>query len=281
MYVPGYLLAILVSYLTRRKLIVRYKGSHSSPRTLDSGATQGAKTGNIIFIVKFNGALLRPIIPRPFMRNHSQGTFPRPFSRNHAIQEKYIDDQAIAASINLKKSLTVETATRPFPLNFHERFGLKIETHDNILQHEMDRFYSFANSNHLKVNERKTCVMLFSKSQTLDFPLEYHIGYSDILTEKFSTKLLGVILNNQLTFEENTQYIVKRASRKLWLLRRLKQLGLDETTVLQFWTAECRPKLEYMAPLWTGSLTVQQSRTIESVQRTALAICQDGGWGLS
>ena len=171
MHVPGYLLAILVSYLTRRKLIVRYKGSHSSPRTLDSGATQGAKTGNIIFIVKFNGALLRPIIPRPLMRNHSQGTFPRPFSRNHAIQEKYIDDQAIAASINLKKSLTVETATRPFPLNFHERFGLKIETHDNILQHEMDRFYSFANSNHLKVNERKTCVMLFSKSQTLDFPL--------------------------------------------------------------------------------------------------------------
>ena len=104
MHVPGFLLAILVSYLTRRQLIVRYKGAKSTPRTLDSGATQGAKTGNLIFIVKFNGALLRPPIPRPI-------------TRNRAIQEKYIDDQAVAASINLKKSLIKETEARPFPLN--------------------------------------------------------------------------------------------------------------------------------------------------------------------
>ena len=287
MHVPGFLQAILVSYLTSRKLIVRHNGAISSPRTLNSGATQGARAGNIIFLVKFNGALLRPLIPRPIgnqtnqQPDQSDQSAIRPISKNKVIQEKYIDDQTVAASINLRKSLTQETEKRPFPLNFHERFGLKIKPSENLLQYEMDRFHTFANANNLKVNEKKTFVMFFNKSRTLDYPVEYQVGDSDILSEKSSTKLLGVILSNTLNFEENTQYIVRRASRKLWLLRRLKQLGLDEDTTLQFWTAECRPRLEYMAPLWTGSLSVQQSRSIDSVQRTALAICQDAGWGLS
>ena len=89
MKAPNWLLVIMISFLTSRQLRVRYKGSTSDPRELDSGAPAGCRTGNLIFIVKFNGALLRPPIPRPI-------------SKNTAIQEKYIDDQSVAASINLR-----------------------------------------------------------------------------------------------------------------------------------------------------------------------------------
>ena len=65
MHVPGWLLLILVSYLTERSMYMRYKGSTSSRRLLPGSTPQGALLGILLFIIKFNGALLRPVIPRP------------------------------------------------------------------------------------------------------------------------------------------------------------------------------------------------------------------------
>ena len=83
MKVPGWLLVIMMSFLTSRKLMVRCKGATSLTRTLTSCASAGCRTGNLIFIVKFNGALMRPPIPRPI-------------TRKRAEQVKYIDDQFVA-----------------------------------------------------------------------------------------------------------------------------------------------------------------------------------------
>ena len=88
------------------------------------------------------------------------------------------------------------------------------------------------------------------------------------------------MINNKLNFQNHVEYIVKRGNYKLWLLRRLKQLGLNCNSVLEYYTSEIRPILEYAAPFWTGSLTIKQSKSIESVQRSALAICLHE-WDLS
>ena len=64
MHVPGWLLLILISYLTERSMFMRYKGSCSSRRFLPGSTSQGALLGILLFIIKYNGALLRPLIPR-------------------------------------------------------------------------------------------------------------------------------------------------------------------------------------------------------------------------
>ena len=245
--------------MTSRQLRVRYEGSTCDPRESDSGAPAGCRTGNLIFIVKFNGALLRPPIPRPI-------------SKNTAIQEKYIDDQSVAASINLRKSFIKDPVSRPKPLNFHERFELIIKPEENVIQLELDKLCFFTNTNKLRINKLKSSVMLFNNSQTMDFPPEIRVQNSEFFNEKTSTRLLGVIINNKANFEDNTRELVRRGTKKLWLLRRMKQLGLDPATVLKYWVSECRPLLEFSCPLWTGSISKQQSRTLESVQKSALAI---------
>ena len=138
----------------------------------------------------------------------------------------------------------------------------------------------FTDQNLLKISQIKSSVMLFNKSATLDFPPEIRIGQTEYLTEKTTTKLLGVHINNKADFKDNTREMVRRATKKLWLLRRLKQLGLESSTVLKYWVSEGRPLLEYACALWTGSLTVLESRTLESVQRSAMAICFNR-WDLS
>ena len=52
--------------------------------------------GGLIFIIKFNGAFMRPPIPRDISG---------PISKSKSEKVKYVDDGTIAVSINLKTSL--------------------------------------------------------------------------------------------------------------------------------------------------------------------------------
>ena len=65
MKVPGWLLLILISYLTERKIIIKFRGVLSGLQSLFGSFPQGAVLGVILFIIYFNGAALRPDIPRP------------------------------------------------------------------------------------------------------------------------------------------------------------------------------------------------------------------------
>ena len=63
MHVPGWLLKILTSYLSERSMYLRFDGASSSEKLLPGSSPQGAYLGILLFIIIFNGALLRPRIP--------------------------------------------------------------------------------------------------------------------------------------------------------------------------------------------------------------------------
>ena len=107
---PAYLLRICISFLTERSLVLKYKGNISSPRSMDAGAPQGTLLGVIFFIVKFNGALLRPQISRLSFSNE-----------NLYKKAKYMDDTSVAVRISLKEHLKPDPTSRPKPLKFSER----------------------------------------------------------------------------------------------------------------------------------------------------------------
>ena len=55
-------------------------------------------------------------------------------------------------------------------------------------------------------------------------------------------------------------------------LKILKRCSLNSDDLLFFYTTVIRPILEYACPAWHNSLTNEQSRQIESVQKRALSI---------
>ena len=63
MHTPAWLLNIVISYLSERSMVVTYNNAKSSKKTLPGGGPQGAYLGGIIFIIKYNGAFLRPPVP--------------------------------------------------------------------------------------------------------------------------------------------------------------------------------------------------------------------------
>ena len=83
---------------------MKYKNTKSEKKMLPGGFGAGTWLGGLLFIVKFNGACMRPPIPRPI-------------SRNYGMQVKYIDDASQMASVNLKKSYKF-TQTNKLVLKF-------------------------------------------------------------------------------------------------------------------------------------------------------------------
>ena len=50
--------------------------------------------------------------------------------------------------------------------------------------------------------------------------------------------------------------------------------------MLQYWVSEGRPLFEYSCPLWTWCISVLQSRSLDAIQKSAMAICYNS-WDLS
>ena len=258
MQTPTWLLALIVSYLTKRSLILKYQKSEAKPKDLPGGFGAGTWMGGFLFLVKFNGICLRPPIPRPI-------------TGNATIQLKFIDDSTKAATINLKSSLIPDPVARPFPLQYHERTNMILNPNENILQEELDRFGKEIAENKLVINNKKSLIMLCNPSKKYDFPPEFTIGPSKILEVKSSMKILGIIVQDDLRWCEQVAEMTKKASKKIWVLRRMKKLGLDEKTICNFWKAEGRVHLEAAAVAWTSSLTMQQSRHLQRVEHRAVA----------
>ena len=91
------MLRIIFSYLSGRTLLVNYLGVSSSPKALPGGAPAGCYLGGLIFVIKFNGALMRPKIPRLNSLTSK--------ANNNFGHWKYFDDATVATTVNLRRDL--------------------------------------------------------------------------------------------------------------------------------------------------------------------------------
>ena len=144
-------------------------------------------------MVKFNGALLRPDIPRPF-----PSPVPIMSSKSTSCTVKYIDDASQACSINLRKALVPDRIDRPHPRNYRERTGHVLLPELNQLQVDLDNLKQFTDNNKMVINEKKTLIMSFNFRTSLDFPPELTIGGSEHLEVVRHTKLLGIVVSDDL-----------------------------------------------------------------------------------
>ena len=59
-----------------------------------------------------------------------------------------------------------------------------------------------------------------------------------------SCKLLGVIIQSNLKWNENTDFICKRAFDRMWMIRRLKVLGANTDELTDVYNKQVRSILE-------------------------------------
>ena len=135
----------------------------------------------------------------------------------------------------------------------------------------MKEVSKYALENEMKLNKDKTKVMLFNSARQSDFMPNIEVDGQNLdVVEEF--KLLGVMISSNLKWQANTDYITKKAFSRLWMIRRLKNLGLNLSSLVKVFTTQVRSVLEFGAVTWHPMLTTANSKSIERVQKAALAI---------
>ena len=265
--VPSWLLKIVISFLSNRKMVIRYKGETSSLKKLPGGGPQGALLGLLLFLVLVNDIGFND----QTNENGELITCKRRVKDFNELHLKYVDDLALLESIPLGTQLSRLPFDAPQPLAYHERTGHQLLPQNSKVFQSLIETEKYANQNKMKINYKKTKLMLFNPSKTKDFLPRFVLNNHELdLVEE--TKLLGLVIRSDLSWTSNTLYMVKRASKKLWCLRRLKNFGATTKDLLDVYVKQIRCLLEYAVTVWQPSLTVEDSLKIERVQKSALAI---------
>ena len=143
----------------------------------------------------------------------------------------------------------------------------------NELQDDLISLSRFTDDKLLRIKEKKTQVMKFNFAKNHDFPPELEIKHFREMVEVTSdTKLLGLILTNDLKWERNIDCICAKAFKKMWTIRRMKVLDVDPHILLDVYIQETRSVLELAVPAWHSGFTKKQAASIERVQRVAVSI---------
>ena len=88
----------------------------------------------------------------------------------------------------------------------------------------------------------------------MDFMPEFEIDGNEIdLVEEM--RALGLILRSDLKWSSNTEHITIKGYHRLWILRRLKNLGADKLRLIDVYIKQVRSVLELAVPAWHPGLT--------------------------
>ena len=153
-------------------------------------------------------------------------------------------------------------------------FGTPIDNDEpdfSALQTIMDNLQQWTAANDVTINSTKTVVMHINLGANDTHPPAITLG-RDVLQVVGAYKLLGITIDNELNWKTHVSTIIQSSSYRLYLLRRLKSLGVPPAELKEVYTTFILPKLTYASPAWASSLTYTQSTLLEKVQKRACRI---------
>ena len=85
-------------------------------------------------------------------------------------------------------------------------------------------------------------------------------------------RLLGLLLDQHLSWWPMVEDIARRARNKVWHMIRLRENGASQSQLLTVYIARVRSILDDCSPVYCGLLNGSQRQKLESVQRLAVAV---------
>lgn len=137
------------------------------------------------------------------------------------------------------------------------------------MQSALDDLITWSDCNYMNINCKKTKEMICGPLRKQP-PPPLLISNQNV-EQVTSFKLLGVTINNALKWDDHIAAVTSKAAKRLWFLKKLKRAGVSQADLVYYYQAVIRPVLEYACPVWHTSITGQQSKKLDSIQRR---VCQ-------
>jgi hypothetical protein len=245
------LIPILIDFLSKRSMKIKFNQKHAGPFKLVGGSPQGSLIGQTAYTT-----------------GSHDNTDPINISEEDEYQ--YIDDLNLLELIFLTDVL--------IQYNFTEHVASDIGINQRFLPPSITQTQTYnegialwTHQNLAKLNSAKSSYMVHTRMKE-DFATRFTLDNSHI-GRKDTIKVLGVWLGvDPSCWDKNTKEIVKRCYASMSLLTKLKYAGLSRKKLINIYCLFIRSSAEYCSVVWHENLTVAQSNAIERIQVVALKI---------
>ena len=216
--------------------------------TLIGGGPQGTLLGGIEYIVQSNNNA--DVVPE-------------------TDRFKFIDDLSVLQLICLS-GLLVEYQCRDHVPSDIATDQLFLPTDSFQTQDQLNKISEWTNENLMKLNAAKSNFMIFTRSKE-KFTTRLAVNGQN-LDRVSVTKLLGVWIQEDISWSKNCQEICRKAFSRLSILTKLKYVGTSQKDLVDIYVLFIRSVAEYCSVSFHSSLTQEQSRKLEGIQRTCVKV---------
>ena len=123
----------------------------------------------------------------------------------------------------------------------------------------------------MKINSSKSNYMIFSRCME-DFTTRLTLD-NEKIDRKPINKILGVWLTEDAgNWNKNVSEICKKAYGRVSMLSKLKYAGVSKEDLIEIYCLFIRSCAEYCAVVFHSSLTQEQCKKLENIQKTSLRI---------
>ena len=242
------LIPLLVNFFSDRKLQVKWNKNYSSSKIVNGGGPQGITAGILEYLSQSNGN---------FDFLHNDDIF------------KYIDDASFMEIINLLSigiSSFNSKITIPTDIVDHYIPPQNLKSSDHI-----NKISEWSDINKMALNTDKTKYMIINFCSSLQFQTRLYLK-NTLLSQVKQTKLLGVIIADDLSWSANTACIIKKAYKRMIILKKLYEFQVSIPDLIHIYIIYIRSTLEQNSVVWSSSITCTESDALERVQKCALRI---------
>lgn len=229
---------------------VKWHGVTSSERKLIGGGPQGATFGIWEYLVQSN--------------DNANCIDPD-------YRFKFVDDLTVLEKVNL---ILIGLAS----FNCHASVPSDIPSHNQFIpvenlksQEYLQKIQKWTEEQKMILNQKKTKVMFFNFTDNYQFTARLQLNNENLEVVK-QAQLLGVVITDDLKWDDNTAYLVKKAYARMELLRKISAFTNSVEEKKHIYVLYIRSILEQSSVVWHNSLTQDNADDLERVQKCAVRI---------
>ena len=179
---------------------------------------------------------------------------------------KFIDDLTILEIVNLITiGISSYNSKLQVPNDIPDHNGY-IDPRNLLSQKHINDISQWTVDHKMKLNHKKSNIMIFNFSKTKQFTTRLTMN-DEILPVVRKMKLLGTIICDDLKWDENTTFLIKKANSRLLLLRRATQYTNIIKDLRSIYLSHIRVILEQSCVLWHSTITQENMDDLERVQK--------------
>ena len=251
------LLPLLTNYFQSREMRIKWHGILSQPRKMPGSGAMGSTIGNYEF---------------DSQTTHNADCVP--------LEDKYkfVDDLSVLEVLNLVNiGISSHNCRQQIPSDLPTH-GQVVDPNQLKTQGYLNKINIWTENQQMSISEKKTKSMIVNFTDKFQFHTRLQLKGKNVeIVEK--TKILGTILTNTLSWNENCSYLIKKVNARMQLLRKVWSFGSSCQEMVHLWKVFCRSILEQSCVIWDSGLTQENRNDLERTQKTFLKLILEEDYG--